>query len=306
MYRKILYPIKFEEFSLELLSCILNFKKAGTEEIVLLHVLDVAKLPMDKYEGYHPDDVKRLTEIARLKMVEAVGIIEGSGLKAKERIEVGVPYREILRVADEESVSLIVSGRQKKGVIGEIFIGSNTDKVIRYGNVPVYVLKYPAVFGGDRKACARYCSTPFSRVLCPTDWSVCAGEALRYLKGLKEAGVEEVVVAHIMDEKAMGLQPPEKFKEFEKTDREKLATVRQELEKEGFNVTARLHVGKAGKDLIEIARQEDTSLVIMGVHGKGYVEGILWGSVSRNVVEYSDRPVLLVKGAGCREGKVKD
>jgi hypothetical protein len=36
MYKKILYPIKFEEFSLDLLSCILNFKKAGMEEIVLL------------------------------------------------------------------------------------------------------------------------------------------------------------------------------------------------------------------------------------------------------------------------------
>lgn len=70
--KKILYPIKFEEFSLAVLSCILNFKKAGTEEIVLLHVIDVAKLPMDKYEGYHPDDVKRLTGIADLKMAEAV------------------------------------------------------------------------------------------------------------------------------------------------------------------------------------------------------------------------------------------
>ena len=70
--KKILYPIKFEEFSLAVLSCILNFKKAGTEEIVLLHVIDVAKLPMDKYEGYHPDAVKRLTGIADLKMAEAV------------------------------------------------------------------------------------------------------------------------------------------------------------------------------------------------------------------------------------------
>jgi nucleotide-binding universal stress UspA family protein len=50
---------------------------------------------------------------------------------------------------------------------------------------------------------------------------------------------------------------------------------------------------------MEIAGQEYTSLVVMGVHGKGYVEGILRGSVSRNVVEYSDRPVLLIKGAGC-------
>lgn len=207
MYKKILYPIKFEEFSLDVLSCILNFKKAGTEKIILFHILDVSRLPMDKYEGYSPQDVKRLTEIANTKMDEAVRMIEEKGLIAKRMIEVGVPYREILRVAEEEKVSLIISGRQKKGIVGEIFIGSNTDKIIRYGKIPVYIPKYPATCGGDEEACKRYCEEPFRKILYSTDWSDCAGEALKYLKGLKEAGIEEVIVAHIMNEKAMKLQP---------------------------------------------------------------------------------------------------
>lgn len=301
MYKKILYPIKFEEFSLDLLSCILNFKKTGTEEIVLLHVIDVSKLPMDKYEGYHPEDIKRFTDIAELKMSEAVKIIDDAGIRAKKIITVGIPYREILRIADEEKVSLIISGRQKKGILGEIFIGSNTDKIIRYGNIPVYVPKYPALFGADREACMRFCERLFDRVLYPTDWSDCALEALRYLKGLKGAGVKEVIVAHVMDEKAMRLQPPEKFKEFERIDIEKLEAIKKELEEAGFRVKTRLHVGKPGADLIRIAREEDVSFIVIGSHGKGYVQGILWGSVSRNVVEYSDRPVLLIKGTACGE-----
>lgn len=296
MYKKILYPIKFEEFSLNVLSCILNFKKAGTEEIVLLHVIDVAKIPMDKYEGYSPDKLKGITIIVDAKMDKAVISIENAGMKAKKRIEVGVPYREILKVADDEKVSLIVSGRQKKGVIGEIFIGSNTDRVIRYGNLPVYIPKYPACFGPDTEACKRFCENPFYRVLYPTDWSDYAQEALRYLKGLKNVGIEEVVVAHIMDEKAMKLQPPDIFKMFERDDKEKLEKIKKELKNEGFKVRTHLHVGKAGADLIRIAKEEDVSLIVMGSHGKGYVEGILWGSVSRNVVEYSDRSVLLIKG----------
>jgi len=299
MYKKILYPIKFEEFSLDVLSCILNFKKAGAEEIILLHVIDVSKLPMDKYEGYHPDDVKRLTEIADLKMAEAIKIIEDAGLRAKKIITVGVPYREILKVAKEEKISFIVSGRQKRGVFGEIFIGSNTDKVIRYGDIPVYIPKYPAIFGADKEACRRFCERFFCRVLYPTDWSDCARTALNYLKDLKDAGVEEIIVVHIMDEKAMRLQPLDKVKEFERVDKEKLDLVRQELEKEGFNVKSRINIGKASADIIRIAREEDVSLIVMGSHGKGYVEGILWGSVSRNVVEYSDRPVLLIKGEKC-------
>lgn len=297
MYRKILYPIKFEEFSLDVLSCILNFKKAGTEEIVLLHVIEVTKIPMDKYEGYSTLDINTLTEVAEIKIAEAAGLIEEAGIKAKKRIEVGVPYREILKVANEENVSLIISGRQKRGILGEIFIGSNTDKVIRYGNIPIYIPKYPAIFGADREVCKRYCDRPFRRVLYPTDWSDCAKKALEYLKGLKDVGVEEVIVAHVMDEKAMKFQPPKKFKDFERIDKEKLEMVKEELEKEGFKVKTRLHVGKAGSDLIKFAREEDVSLIVMGTHGKGYVKMILWGSVSRNVVEYSDRSVLLVRGS---------
>lgn len=303
MYKKILYPIKFEEFSLDVLSCVLNFKKAGAEEIVLLHVIDVARLPMDQYEGYHPDDVKRLTEIAGLKMDEAVKIIEASGLKAKKRIEVGVPYREILKIAAKEKVSLIASGRQKKGILGEIFIGSNTDKVIRYGNIPVYIPKHPIIFGSEKEACERYCAIPFSRVLYPTDWSDCAKAALEHIKGFKNKGVEEVVVAHVMDEKAMRMETPKKFKEFWNIDRKKLEAVKQELEKEGFKVKTHIRIGKPNADLIRIAKEEDISIIVMGSHGKGYVEGILWGSVSRNVVEYSDRPVLLVKDVKCQKGR---
>lgn len=54
--------------------------------------------------------------------------------------------------------------------------------------------------------------------------------------------------------------------------------------------------------MIRIAKEEDASLIVMGSHGKGDVEGILWGSVSRNVVEYSDRAVLLIKGKECLKG----
>ncbi|MDH5203987.1 MAG: universal stress protein [Nitrospirota bacterium] len=305
MFKKILYPIRFEAVSpdvlssLDALSCILNFKKAGTEEIALLHVIDVAKLPMDKYSGYSHEEVKILTEIADSKMDEAARLIENAGLKAKKRIEVGIPYREILKVADEEKVSLIISGRQKRGVLGEIFIGSNTDKVIRYGTIPVYILKYPAIFGADKEACARVCEKIFTKVLYPTDWSDCAREALKYLKAMKNAGVKEVVVAHVMNEKAMRLQPSEKFKEFKRIDKERLEMIKGELEEEGFRVKTYLHVGRVRTDLIRIAKEEDVSLIVIGTHGKGYVEGILWGSVSRNVVEYSDRPVLLIKGGEC-------
>ncbi len=295
MFKKILYPTAFEEFSRDVLRCVTNFKNLGTEEIVLLHVIYASQLPQ-VHEGYVLRLADALRHLLNAKMAEAAGIVEAAGIRVKQRIELGVPYREILRVAEEEKVSLVVAGRERKGFLGEIFVGSITDKVVRHGRVPVYIPKYPGVRGADPKTCEAFCRNPFRRILYPTDWSDCARKALDYVKEFRNAGVEEVVVAHIMDEKAMKLQPEEKFREFERIDKEKLAGVKAELEKAGFKVSTRLSVGNPRAELITLARSADVSLIVLGSHGKGRAEGILWGSVSRNVAEYSDRPTLVIKG----------
>jgi nucleotide-binding universal stress UspA family protein len=294
MYKKILYLTAFEKFSLDILACTLDFKKLGTEEIVLVHVI-AATLPRSQ-ENVFLDLENELRIFLSTKMEEAVRLIEDAGLKAKTRIETGEPYLEILRAAEEENASLIISGRERKGIPGEIYMGSTTDKIIRYGAIPVYIHKYPGVVGADKDTCERYRQRLFSRILYPTDWSDCAREALRYVESFKEAGVEEVIVAHIMDEKAMKLHTAERFKEFKRIDLEKLVQIKDELEREGFRVKIHLSLGNPRADLIKVASKEDVSLIVLCSHGKGHVEGILWGSVSRNVTEYSDRTVLLVRG----------
>jgi nucleotide-binding universal stress UspA family protein len=298
MYRKILYVTAFEKFYQDVLSCALSLKKAGAEEVVLLHVIYSTQLPKS-HEEYVLKLAETLRNLLSDRMDEAAALVEAAGMKVKKRIELGVPYQEILRVAKEENVSLIVAGRERKGFLDEVFVGSITDKIIRHGTTPVYIPKYPGTYGADRETCEAFSRNPFRLILYPTDWSDCAREALDYVKQFKTAGVEEVIVAHIMDEKAMKLQPEEKFREFERVDKEKLEKVELELEKEGFCVKTLLRKGNPRADLIGIAKEEDVSLIVIGSHGKGRAEGILWGSVSRNVSEYSDRPVLVVKSRSC-------
>ena len=301
MYRKILYVTAFEKFYQDVLSCALSLKKAGAEEVVLLHVIYSTQLPKS-HEEYVLKLAETLRNLLSDRMDEAAALVEAAGMKVKKRIELGVPYQEILRVAKEENVSLIVAGRERKGFLDEVFVGSITDKIIRHGTTPVYIPKYPGTYGADEKTCEAFSRNPFRRILYPTDWSDCAREALDHVKQFKTAGVEEVIVAHIMDAKAMKLQPEEKFREFERIDEEKLAEVKEQLEKEGMKVSTRLCVGNPRTALITLAKTADVSLIIMGTHGKGRTEGILWGSVSRNVAEYSERPVLLIKGGKCISG----
>jgi nucleotide-binding universal stress UspA family protein len=298
MFKKILYPTAFEKFYQDVLGCITNLKAIGTEEIVLLYVIYMPNYP-HVYDGCYLKTVNILRSLLDSKMKEAARIVENAGIRATARIEIGLPYREILKVAEEEKVSLIVAGRERKGYVGEILVGSIADKIVRYGKTPVYIPKCPDIYGNAANLVEAFCRDPFRRILYPTDWSSCARRALQYLKSFKEANVKEVVVAHVMDEKAMKLQPEDKFREFERIDREKLEQVREELEKEGFKVKTTLQVGNPRAELIRIAKEENISLILMGTHGKGRMKGILWGAVSRNTAEYSESPIILIKDDEC-------
>lgn len=186
-----------------MLGCVTNLKRVGVEEIILLHVIYVSWLPQ-VHDGYVLKLADALRHILNAKMNEAAEIVEGSGLRVKRRIELGAPHREILKIADTEMVDMIVCGRERKGILGEIFVGSITDRIIRYGTTPVYIPKCPDIYGADRQFVEAFCRDPFQRVLYPTDWSECARNALQYLKGIKDAGVNEIVVAHVT-EKTMKL-----------------------------------------------------------------------------------------------------
>ncbi|MDO9528669.1 MAG: universal stress protein [Syntrophales bacterium] len=64
-----------------------------------------------------------------------------AGFKVKTRIETGFPFSEILRVENEENVSVIVMGSHGMSNLKEILLGSVSERVIRKAKKPVLVIK---------------------------------------------------------------------------------------------------------------------------------------------------------------------
>lgn len=59
----------------------------------------------------------------------------------EERVVKGRAYREILKVAKDEDVDLIVMGVQGKGALTRLVFGSTTHHVIREAGCPVLTLR---------------------------------------------------------------------------------------------------------------------------------------------------------------------
>jgi len=143
MFAKILYPTDFSDVSKKALAYLRRLKNAGAKEIVILHVIDEMKIEAITLYGTGSSFVfiEKMEEEARKEVIAIEGELKKCGFEAKARIETGIPLREILRVEEEEKVSLIVIGSHGKTNIKEMLMGSVSEKVVRRAKNPVLVIK---------------------------------------------------------------------------------------------------------------------------------------------------------------------
>ncbi len=131
----------------------------------------------------------------------------------------------------------------------------------------------------------------FHRILYPTDLSTVAMHALEYVIALRAAGAREVVVLHVVEG---GILAPA-AEIFEAEAEEALAAIVSRLQRAGLDARYEFRVGGMAHEILEVAREEAVSLIVLGSHGKGPVRRALLGSVSEAVVHRSPVPVLVVK-----------
>jgi nucleotide-binding universal stress UspA family protein len=296
MFKKILFPTKFEEFSLEILKSICCLKSGGLEEVVLLHVIDTDRLHSEADWGI-AINLTRIQETATERLASHAEYLRSEGIKVKTMIATGPLAPQIIRTAEEEQISLIAAGRQKRSLLGELFIGSTTDRIIRKASMPVLVAKFHTVKAIEGEVIEHFCINMFQKILFPVDWSPWTERTKAYFPLLRQLGASEVIVVHVVE----GLVIEAKYMTQQTQDdieerMAKLESLKQELQTSGFQTKAYLlERGRAYREINRIATEEDVSMIVMGSHGKGFVEETLWGSVSQRVVEYSEKPVLVVK-----------
>ena len=64
-------------------------------------------------------------------------------IKVSEIIQIGVPFVEIIKVAKEKEVDLIVMGTHGRTGLSHVFIGSVAEKVVHHARCPVLTIKHP-------------------------------------------------------------------------------------------------------------------------------------------------------------------
>lgn len=132
-------------------------------------------------------------------------------------------------------------------------------------------------------------------ILCPTDFSIGAEEALRYALFLARAHRAKVKLLHVDDFSSFGL--PGGGAMIEERHDEQWAELDAIAARHRGDVAIETDLahGTPYQTIVEYAGLADADMIVIGTHGRTGVSRMLLGSVAERVVRTSHVPVLTVR-----------
>lgn len=140
--KKILVPTDFSQHAEYALRVAAQIAKANNSEIMLLHMLELPQQGSDALGGGSaiPEIMFfKNKAIERLETLMEADFLDG--IEVSEIIQFEKAFEGILAVSKKNDVDFIVMGSHGASGFQELFIGSNTEKVVRFADVPVLVIK---------------------------------------------------------------------------------------------------------------------------------------------------------------------
>ena len=143
--RSILLPTDFSECGNYALSYAASLARTFGASILCVHVIEPV-VPTVGYSGISEplpmaDIADQLEDSAERELPKFAECEECSGLAVEELIVHGEAASEIVRVAKERSVDLIVVSSHGRTGLGRILFGSTAEAVVRHAPCPVLVVK---------------------------------------------------------------------------------------------------------------------------------------------------------------------
>ena len=140
----ILVPVDFSPTSLNAMRVAVGLAEPEGD-ITLLHVIDkdFVEDAVAAGMGSSDDITARLREQAESSFTAALETVQAGGVNVERMIVVGSPFVEILKIARDLDLPMIVMGMRGRSTSTEdLLFGSTAEKVLRGARVPVLCVPF--------------------------------------------------------------------------------------------------------------------------------------------------------------------
>ena len=140
LYKVILVPIDFSESSNRTLQFATHIAMRENASLWLLHVFRIPDYAVTHY-GWGEQDCRSAELEARENLSAVEKEVLSRGIKAKACFRVGHPFEEIVSMANDPEVDLVLIGSHGCSAIKRLLLGSTAARVVEHARCAVMVLK---------------------------------------------------------------------------------------------------------------------------------------------------------------------
>jgi nucleotide-binding universal stress UspA family protein len=146
VYKRILCPVDFSESSLHALRYATSLAQEADGQLTVLHVVahEFEYIAASEYDdALTIGQSLKEREVALRRRLQDIVASAPEFCRVESLMTHGRPWREVLRIADEQESDLIAMGVQGRGAADLMFFGSTTQHVVRDASCPVLTLRHP-------------------------------------------------------------------------------------------------------------------------------------------------------------------
>lgn len=276
MISKLLLPTDFSEQAHYAFEVACQLAKQYKAQLHLIHLVEIPYSLINIIDGNPNSELPEAFFFMKLaqqnfKKLKSEQFAEGVDLV--ENVSFSNIHSGILEYVEKHDIDAIVMGSHGSTGFEELFIGSNTEKVVRQSKIPVFVIK------------KQHIHFKIDTIVFATDLEKDNIEPLK--QALLFAKTQNATL------KLVYINTPDRF---EATDDIMLlfGKFAKDLEYDTLNFEIYNDL-KVERGIMNYAKSQHADLIALGTHGRKGLAHFLTGSLSEGLVNHAKRPVLTFK-----------
>jgi len=283
-FKNILVPIDFSPRSYAALEAATDIANQFSSKITLLHIIDVPETQRPEYQlaldtvENHENSGKNDIPAILFAMKETKRLLREAKEKYPkitfaEKVVFDRVHRQIYTVVEEHKVDLIVMGSSGSSGLSEVFIGSNTQKVVRSSNCPVLVIKNDEGNFNPRN------------VVFASDFSKLGGKGTNYFPLFKKLYGSKIHLLNIVTPSTFEASP---------TTQKRMTDFAKHSNLEDFTINI-FNYYTEEEGILTFAEENKADMIMLGTHGRKGFSRFMMGSIAENVANHSEIPVFVFR-----------
>ena len=272
--KTILVPVDFSQHSEYALEVAASLARKHKANIVVAHMMGLPETHLTKDERQEVFNAMYFMKLTKKRFEEFLDKDYLEGIQVTQAVKDHKVFNELPAMAREHEAGLIVMGSHGASGVKEVFVGSNTEKVVRSSEIPVLVVKN------------RVKEINIDKAIFVSDLSE------ESIKALQKA--QQFFTTFEAKLKVLFVNVPEKFMSTREME-EKASKFTEKLgwdEKESKRKIVFYDDYSVERGVFNYCHKEKADIIAIPTHGRKGIAHFFYGSLGEDIVNHSKIPVL--------------